>query len=144
MNKLAPWFWTPTHSHPRDAWSDLFAPARATKGKAAAAWSPNVDVTETPEAYVFKLELPGLNPEDVEVTLEDKTLTIKGEKTSEERREGDTWHVVERRSGSFKRTFTFPDAVDGESVAANTEHGLLTIEVKKARETQPKRIKISS
>ena len=144
MSKLAPWFWTPSHSLPRDVWSDFFAPTNSPEGKAETAWRPNVDVTETPETYLFKLELPGLKPEDVEVTLEDKTLTIKGEKTSEERREGETWHVVERRSGSFKRTFTFPDAVDSESVTAASEHGLLTIEVKKARETQPKRIKISS
>lgn len=146
MTKLAPWYWTPARS-----WTDTLSPdlfrdlfAKPQRAKAAPSFTPRVDVVETPEAYLLKLELPGLNPEDVEITLKEKSLTIKGEKASGERSEGETWHVVERRSGSFTRTFTFPEAVDSDSVSATSEHGLLTIEVKKAPETQPKRITISS
>jgi HSP20 family protein len=103
-----------------------------------------VDVAETEEAYLIKAELPGMNPEEIEVTLKDKTLTLKGEKTTESKREGETWHVVERAHGAFQRTFTFPENVDAGSVSAKSDNGLLTIEVKKVPDAQPHRITIKN
>ena len=108
----------------------------------AETWRPRVDVTETAEAYLLTAEVPGLDPGEIELTLEGKTLTLKGEKTSEEKQEGDTFHVVERSYGSFKRVFRFPGPVATDSVSAKTENGLLKIEVKKVPEVQPRKIEI--
>ncbi|RMG18227.1 MAG: Hsp20/alpha crystallin family protein [Planctomycetota bacterium] len=144
MNKLSPWHpFTPLYARPFDeVFREFFAPLNDEKK--AGTWTPRVDVAETGEAYVIRAELPGLKPEEVEVTLKDKTLTIKGEKTSEQKREGETWHVVERSHGSFQRTFTFPENVDPQSVSAKSEHGLLTVEVRKVPESRPHRIAVKA
>jgi HSP20 family protein len=107
-------------------------------------WRPRVDVIETSDAYLLRAELPGLDPETIDITLLDRTLTLAGEKADAQPGEGDRRHVLERAFGSFKRTFTFPEVVDAESVTAKSEHGLLLIEVKKVPEVQPTKITIKS
>jgi len=124
-----------------DVFSDLLQTPKADAQRARR-WSPRVDVTENPEAYVIKAEVPGLDPADIELTLKENALILKGEKKSEEAREGESWHVVERSYGGFERVFRFPERVDAEGVSAKAEHGLLTIEVKKAPESQPRKIEV--
>ena len=110
------------------------------------AWAPAVDVRESEDALMLELELPGVSPENVEVTAENGVLTIRGEKRSE-RKEGDEkerWHMVERSYGSFRRAFQLPQGVDEDQIEASFEHGVLTVRVPKAALPQPRRIQVRS
>ena len=109
-----------------------------------ASWSPAVDIKETASEISLDLELPGIKPEDVEITAENGVLTVRGEKNSE-RKEGEEhrYHVVERTYGSFLRTFQLPQGIDEDQINAAFEHGILSIHIPKAALPQPKRIQIS-
>lgn len=116
-----------------------------TFGRAATnstSWSPAVDVREEKDAFVFQLELPGVSPEAVEVTADGGVLSVSGEKKSEEQRDEDRWHIVERVSGSFRRTFQLPQNVAEEKIDASFEDGVLTVRVPKAEQPKPKKIEV--
>lgn len=139
---------TRSHLNVDDLFNQFFAPPALKKsngnGNANRAWTPYVNVKETEEGYTIEAELPGLKPEQVEIEFQEDTLTLKGARTHEEQREGETWHLVERRHGSFERSFRFPTLVDAESFDATFTNGLLTIAVKKAAEVKPRKIAIKS
>ena len=103
-----------------------------------------IDVTEHEDGYAVKASVPGINPDDVEITLDDNILTIKGETKAEEVNEGEKLHVRERRYGSFSRSIRFPVAVNSDDVNATYENGVLTLSVPKAEEVKPKRIAIQA
>src|ERR1700716_681188 len=107
-------------------------------------WTPAVDIKENDTDIRIDLELPGLRPEDVEVTAENGLLCIRGEKRSE-RKEGDDgrYHVVERSYGTFMRTFTLPQGVDETQIQADFNDGVLSIRIPKAALPQPRRIQVS-
>ena len=107
-------------------------------------WAPAVDVREDEEALVLELELPGVSPEQVEVTAENGILTVRGEKRSE-RKEGDEerrWHLVERSYGAFRRSFQLPKGVDEGQIGAGFDHGVLTVRVPKSALPQPRKIQV--
>lgn len=110
--------------------------------RAAQDWSVALDVSETDELYTVKASLPGVTPNDVELTLEDNVLTIKGEMKSDETIDEAKYHVRERRYGSFSRSIRFPVMVDSNGIDATYENGVLTLTVPKAEEVKPKRIEI--
>jgi HSP20 family protein len=112
------------------------------EGLQSAAWSPVVDIEESAEAYTIRAELPGLSKEKVKVTVENGVLTLSGERDLERRVETKTFHRVERSHGTFTRSFTLPDDVDSESVAANFKDGLLEIQIAKREEALPKSIEV--
>jgi HSP20 family protein len=120
----------------------LFEDTFARDGKN---WTPAVDIKESDNDIRIDLELPGLKPEDVEITAENGLLTIRGEKRSE-RKEGEEsrYHVVERSYGTFMRTFTLPHGVDENQIQAEFNDGVLSIGIPKAALPQPKRIQISA
>lgn len=101
-----------------------------------------VDVSENDEGYVVTASVPGVRPEDIEITIEDDVLSIKGETISEQEIEKENYHIRERRHGSFGRTLRFPVQVNAEAIEANVEHGVLTLSVPKAEEVKPKRIEV--
>ena len=107
-------------------------------------WSPAVDIRENDSDIRVELELPGIKPEDVEITAENGVLTVRGEKKTE-RKEGEEnrYHVVERSYGSFLRTFQLPQGIDEDQINAEFDHGILSIRIPKAALPQPKRIQIS-
>ena len=104
----------------------------------AIGWYPAVDVTESPEEYTFIAELPGLKKEEVTISWDHDVLTIKGEKTREVKKadEEKKFHLYERSYGSFLRTFTLPEKVVAEKIAAEMEHGVLKVHVPKAPEVK--------
>lgn len=106
-------------------------------------WTPAVDIKESDSDIRIDLELPGMKPEEVEITAENGLLTIRGEKRSE-RKEGDEgrYHVVERSYGAFMRTFTLPQGVDENHIQAEFKDGVLSIRIPKPALPQPKRIQI--
>jgi len=106
------------------------------------AWRPLVDIVETPQAYHVRVEIPGVDPEDVDVTLTGDTLTIRGEKSFEQKLEDQSWCLNERSGGRFERSFTLPAPVSAKDIEADASHGILSIKVLKAREAQPQKISI--
>ena len=106
-------------------------------------WTPAVDIKENDSEIRLDLELPGLKPEDVELTAENGILTIRGEKKSEKKEgEDNRYHLVERTYGSFLRTFQLPQGIDDDQIKAEFESGILSIHIPKAALPQPKRIQI--
>lgn len=110
----------------------------------AGAFSPALDVRETTDGYALFVELPGVDAEQVEITLEENVLTIAGERPFYDEFEPDEFRRVERRFGRFHRAVRLPDRVDSGAVTARHRDGVLRIEVPRAEESKPRRIAIES
>ena len=108
-----------------------------------ASFVPAVDVYEDDKKVVLKLEVPGIEEKDLDVRVENNTLTVKGERKFEKEEKEENFHRIERRYGSFYRAFTLPPTVDTENVQANYNAGVLKLELKKKPEAQPKQIKVN-
>ncbi len=106
------------------------------------AWMPAVDVLETKDGLQITAELPGIDPKDVDVTIENGVLTIRGERNFEKAAEGETYHRVERVYGTFERSFTLPSSLNAEKIEARFKNGVLTLTIPKREEAKPKPIKI--
>jgi HSP20 family protein len=104
---------------------------------------PAVDIYENEKEVVLKLEVPGIEEKDLDVSVENNTLTVKGERKFEKEEKEENFHRIERRYGSFYRAFTLPTTVDTENVAASYTAGVLKLELKKKPEAQPKQIKVT-
>jgi HSP20 family protein len=110
----------------------------------AGTFVPPVDVYEDEQHLVLKLEVPGVNEEDINVSLENSTLSVQGERKFEKEEKEENFHRIERRYGSFTRTFRLPNTIDTEKVEANYEKGILKITLSKRAEAKPKQIKIGN
>jgi|SRR5580704_16710470 HSP20 family protein len=107
-----------------------------------AAFVPPVDVYEDEHQIVLKLEVPGMKESDLDVQLENNVLTVKGERKFETEEKEENFHRIERRYGSFYRSFTIPSTVNPDSVKASYEAGVLKVELEKRAEAKPKQIKV--
>ncbi|KAK4376060.1 hypothetical protein RND71_006737 [Anisodus tanguticus] len=123
---------------------DVFDPFRelgfpgSNSGETSAFASTRIDWKETPEAHVFKADLPGLKKEEVKVAIEDdKVLQISGERNVEREDKNDMWHRVERSSGKFMRRFRLPENVKMEQIKASMENGVLTVTLPKEEVKKP-------
>lgn len=105
-------------------------------------WAPLVDIKEEPEQFVIYADLPGIDPQDVEVLMDKGILTIKGERKSETSEQTERYSRVERRYGSFHRRFALPDSADPDGIAATGRNGVLMISIPKRPETKPRRIQV--
>jgi HSP20 family protein len=103
-------------------WPDVFGTGE---------WSPTLDVSETKDALVVKLEVPGLDPKDIQIELQENLLTVKGEKKQEKEEKDERYHRVERSYGAFARSVRLPVGVDGSKVSATFKNGLLTVTLPK-------------
>jgi HSP20 family protein len=103
-----------------------------------------VDVSENDASYVVKASVPGIHVEDVEITFEDDVLTIKGEIQEDNEQEEENFHIRERWFGTFGRRLRFPGNVDADAIEATYENGILTLNVPKVEEEQPKRIEVKA
>jgi HSP20 family protein len=108
-----------------------------------AAFVPAVDIYEDDKKVVLKLEVPGIEEKNLDVSVENNTLTVKGERKFETEEKEENFHRIERRYGSFFRAFTLPSTVDTEHVQAKYNAGVLKLELQKKPEAQPKQIKIN-
>jgi HSP20 family protein len=108
-----------------------------------ASFVPAVDIYEDAQKVVLKLEAPGIEEKDLDVRVENNTLTVKGERKFEKEEKEENFHRIERRYGSFYRAFTLPSTVDTEHVQASYNAGVLKVELKKKAEAQPKQIKVN-
>jgi HSP20 family protein len=105
---------------------------------------PDVDVKETPTAYVFKADVPGMKEKDIELSLTGNRLTLSGKREGEKREENAMYFTLERSYGSFTRSFTLPTGTDTEHATADLKEGVLTITVPKMPEMQAKKIPVTS
>jgi HSP20 family protein len=116
------------------------------RGEGTNSWSPAVDIRESDNELRLEVELPGINPEDVEVTADNGILAIRGEKRTE-RKEGHDetrYHIVERSYGSFMRSFQLPQGLDESKIEADYNNGILSIHIPKTALPQPRKIQIGS
>jgi len=114
------------------------------EGLRAGAWVPAVDIYETEQNIVLKAELPGVDPKDVEATVHEGTLYLKGERKFEKEVKEESYHHVERSHGSFARSFELPASVDADKVLAEFKDGVLTLTMPKKEEGKAKKIRIST
>jgi len=121
---------------------EAFGPFSGETELSTRAWAPAVDIYETDNDIVLKAELPGVEPKDVEVRVEDNTLYLKGERKFEKEVKEQNYHRVERSYGTFARSFSLPNSINAEKVKAEFKDGLLTITMPKREEAKPKTIKI--
>ena len=110
---------------------------------ARGAWAPSVDIFEDQEKLIVEAELPGMNREDFELSVENNVLTLKGERKFEKKDERDNYHRVERQYGSFVRHFTLPQTVTAEGATADFENGVLRVALPKREETKARKIEIT-
>jgi HSP20 family protein len=110
--------------------------------ESTSAFMPSFDVKETPEAYVFTADMPGIRREDLDIQLAGNRLTINGHRESETRREEHRVYSQERSFGSFSRSFTLPEEVESAKVAAELKDGVLSLTVPKSPEVRPRKISI--
>ena len=105
-------------------------------------WMPAMDLLEVDDHFVLRADLPGMSEEDVNIELEDSTLTISGERKVEHESKEEGFYRVERASGAFQRSLTLPKGIDPESVTANFDRGVLEVRIPKPEERKPRRISI--
>jgi len=106
-------------------------------------WMPAMDLVETGDHFILRADLPGLSEDDVQIELEDGTLTVSGERKTEHESNDEGYYRVERASGSFTRSLTLPQGVDPEGVTARFDRGVLEVRIPKPESRKPRRIEIA-
>ena len=121
-------------------------PARGEDGtqSATADWVPTVDIKEEENRFVVLADIPGVDPKDIEITMDKGVLTIRGERKHENKEEREGYKRVERARGSFYRRFALPDTADVENVSARGNNGVLEVVIPKQEAAQPRRISVDS
>jgi len=109
---------------------------------ATSAWTPAVDIKEEPERFVIHADIPGVAPEDIEITMDNGVLSIKGERAYEHKEERKDYKRMERVRGTFYRRFSLPDTADAEKIAATGKNGVLEIVIPKHPVAQPRKIEV--
>ncbi len=122
--------------------SDFALPEGEQESLAMGSFIPPVDIYEDVHQLVLKLEVPGIKQEALDVNVENQTLTVKGERKFEKEEKEENFHRIERRYGSFTRTFTLPQTVDAGAVKATYDAGVLTISLAKKEAAKPKQVKV--
>ncbi|HVN56337.1 MAG TPA: Hsp20/alpha crystallin family protein [Anaerolineaceae bacterium] len=107
-------------------------------------WNLPLDVSENQEEYIVKASLPGVNPDDLDISVDGNTLTIRAEVKADEEKKGETYHLRERRYGVFSRSITLPSTVKADAIEASYDNGVLTLKLPKTEEVKPRKIQIGS
>ena len=133
----------------RDPW-DLFDKAHhslnnlAQSGSYKNNWYPAVDIKEEKEKFLITADVPGVEPKDIDITMENGLLTVKGKRYSQTDDDTKTYKRLERSHGAFHRRFSLPDTADGERIEAKESHGVLEITIPKHEKVQPRKIEVKS
>ncbi len=131
----------------RDRMNRLFEDAVSTarseeRDLISSAWSPAVDIYEDENQLVLTAEVPGIEDKDIEIKIEDNTLSIRGERKMEKETKEENYHRIERAYGSFYRSFSLPNYIDQENIRADHENGVLKITLPKKPELKPRKVRI--
>ncbi len=113
-----------------------------TTPTAARPWTPAVDILENEQSLVLKADIPGMTENEIGISIENGTLTVKGERKFEKQEDKAGYHRIERSYGTFARSFLLPDSVDAEHVAADYKNGLLTVTIPKKEVAKPRKIEV--
>ena len=124
--------------------TDFARPEGESNELATGNFVPAVDVYEDAQHLVLKFEVPGITPEDLDIRVEGRTLTVRGERKWNTEEQEENFHRVERRFGSFVRSFALPTTVDTENIQAQSEHGVLELTLNKKPEAKPKQIQVKA
>jgi len=122
---------------------DSYSQAGGDESLTSSTFAPSVDVYEDEHNVTLKIEVPGIDEKDIDVNLENNTLTVHGERKIEKEEKEENYRRVERHYGAFTRTFTLPTTVDSEKVSATYDKGVLNIALPKKAEAKPKQIKVN-
>jgi len=122
-----------------DAFNRLFSEPATNRP-----WAPAVDVYETENELVLKVDLPAVDLKDIDVRVENQTLTVSGERKFEQQNNGKGYHRIERSYGRFSRSFSVPSAFDAEQIAAEYQNGVLTVKLPKKEAAKPRQVKIEA
>lgn len=122
-----------------DIMDEFFSDAVATRQNA---FAPSIDISESDKQYMIDVEVPGMRKEDIDLNIENNTLTISGERKFEKKEDNKQYHRVESHYGSFSRSFTLPENVKVDSISASYNNGILNITVDKSEQQMKKQIKI--
>lgn len=117
---------------------------RDTAGMPAREWAPAVDIVEEQDRFVLRADVPGVLPEDIDISMEDGILSITGKRQTERPAQPEGVQRFERVSGTFCRRFTLPDTADADSISARTSNGILEVAIPKLPEVQPRRITVEA
>ena len=131
-----PWGHIAARRQTRDARSDQ--PTRS----ALSDWAPAVDIQETAQGFVIHADIPGVDPEAIDITMDDGRLTSRGERSRENTDTGAGYKRTERQHGTFYRSFSLPDTADAERISASSKHGVLEIVIPKQEKSQPRRVQV--
>jgi HSP20 family protein len=132
MRALTPWTGLSTMKQEMDRLFDRFWEGDSPQLPSMGTWAPALDVSETKDAIMVKAEVPGMDSKDIQLSLHDQTLTLKGEKKQEKEEKDEHYYRAERSYGAFVRAVRLPATVDGSKVAAIFKNGLLTVTLPKA------------
>lgn len=121
---------------------DSFFERRPARVEEVSEWFPSLDVSETDTDYIVKVEVPGIDPKDINISLMNNLLTIKGEKKQEKEEKDENYHLIERSYGSFTRSIRLPSQVQSDKINATYKNGVLKITLPKTEEAKKKEIKI--
>jgi len=122
--------------------NDFFSQGERSKGMPSI-WSPLVDIAETDNDITVTVEAPGMQKDDINITIQDNVLTLKGEKKQENVEKKKQYHRIERTYGQFERSFSLPTTIQTDKVKAGFRNGVLTITLPKSEEAKPKEVTIS-
>lgn len=117
-------------------------PTTTASGNGAQRWMPAMDLIETDEHFVLRADLPGLGEDDVKLEVEDRVLTVSGERNAEHESKGEGYYRLERATGSFSRTLSLPEGVDASAITASFDKGVLEVRIPKPEQVRPRRISI--
>jgi len=126
-----------------ELFDETFGRSRTTPASTTGLWYPPVDILESKDSYLIRAELPGMKKEDVNLEVQEGTLTLSGERKFDEPASGVEYHRVERVTGKFSRSFYLPQTIKQDSIKATFKDGILEVHVPKADEAKPKQIAIS-
>ena len=132
------------HNEMGRVFGDLFAPHEGGTETEETSWIPTVDISETGNGYEIRADLPGVSEDDVNVSVTDNVLTVRGEKQQEKETEGKNYHRVERRYGSFQRKFALPPEVETDDIKAEFSNGVLTLSIPKPEAAKPTEVPITT
>lgn len=150
MKSLIPWrqrnggFLTPFRQEMEDVFQRFFGEPLEETSKSITAWTPRVDVEETDKEILVKADLPGVEAKDVEISVSDGALILKGEKKEEREEKKKNYHCVERFVGKFYRELALPPSADADKIAATSAKGVITVTIPKKPEAQPKKISVKA
>jgi len=131
------------HSRINELFDEAFGRSRNLPSSASTVWYPPVDILESRDSYLIRAELPGMKKEDVNLTVQEGTLTLSGERKFDEPASGVEYHRVERVAGKFSRSFYLPQTIKHDGISATFRDGILEVHVAKTEEAKPKQIAIS-